>query len=124
MVDSSKEWLRRARSSLALARKRDDELIALEDLCFQAQQATEKALKAYLVHCGSAPPRTHDLVVLVKAIEQFLQLPETIRQAVILNDYSVQTRYPGDYTPVSIEEYDEAVTVAEACLEWIENRIL
>ena len=34
-------------------------------VCFHAQQATEKVLKAFLVHHGKRPPRTHDLVALL-----------------------------------------------------------
>jgi HEPN domain-containing protein len=43
MNDDYKNWLSRARSSLALARAKIDEEICYEDLCFQAQQAVEKA---------------------------------------------------------------------------------
>ncbi|PYQ02164.1 MAG: CRISPR-associated protein Cas4 [Acidobacteria bacterium] len=44
-----REWLRRARSNLALARVGQQGEILLEDLCFEAQQAAEKAAKAILV---------------------------------------------------------------------------
>jgi len=44
------EWLRRARSNLARA-KADRNLadVLYEDLCFDAQQAAEKAIKGLLV---------------------------------------------------------------------------
>ena len=32
-----------------------------EESCFHAQQAAEKALKAFLLHNGQTPPRIHDL---------------------------------------------------------------
>jgi HEPN domain-containing protein len=44
------EWLRRARSSLARARTRSVPDVLFEDLCFDAQQAAEKSIKALLVH--------------------------------------------------------------------------
>ena len=49
--DDPREWLNRARSNLAKARSthRTPE-IYLEDLCFDAQQAAEKAIKAILIH--------------------------------------------------------------------------
>ena len=28
------------------------------------------------------------------------KVPEDLKNIIILNDYAVQTRYPGDYTPV------------------------
>ena len=43
--DDPREWLNRARSNLALARKMAP-AIYLEDLCFDAQQAAEKGIKA------------------------------------------------------------------------------
>jgi len=43
------EWLRRARSNLARAKNRIAEA-CLEDLCFDSQQAAEKAIKAILIH--------------------------------------------------------------------------
>ncbi len=44
-----REWLNRAYSSLLQAQDQRSG-IYLEDLCFQAQQATEKAVKAVLLH--------------------------------------------------------------------------
>ena len=43
------EWLGRARSNLAKARTGDVPGVVYEDLCFDAQQASEKAIKALLV---------------------------------------------------------------------------
>lgn len=43
-----REWLTRARSDLALARAHPEGVL-LEDLCFHAQQAAEKTIKAALV---------------------------------------------------------------------------
>ena len=41
--DDPREWLNRARSNLALAKNRIPGAY-LEDLCFEAQQAAEKAI--------------------------------------------------------------------------------
>ena len=48
--DDPREWLNRARSNLALAKNRIPDAY-LEDLCFEAQQAAEKAIKAILIAC-------------------------------------------------------------------------
>ncbi len=37
---------------------------------FQEQQTIEKALKAWLYLCGVEPPFTHDLVALLKLLQQ------------------------------------------------------
>ena len=43
-----------------------------------------------------------------------------------LNDYAVQTRYPGDYTPIEMQEYQNAIKIAERTVKWavdyIENK--
>ena len=46
--DDPREWMNRARSDLALAKNRIPGAY-LEDLCFEAQQAAEKAVKAVLI---------------------------------------------------------------------------
>lgn len=113
------EWLSRARSCLALARTQNADEIVREDLCFQAQQSVEKGLKALLIFFGERPPRTHDLVSLLHSVGKYAAIPEIIRETVILNDYAVQMRYPGDYTPVSEEELREAIRLAGGCYSWV-----
>ena len=46
--DDPREWLNHARSNLAMAKNRVPE-VYLEDLCFEAQQAAEKAIKAVMI---------------------------------------------------------------------------
>ncbi len=47
---SAEDWLARAEGDLALARVPLPEGAFYEDLCFHAQQAAEKALKAVYQH--------------------------------------------------------------------------
>jgi len=44
MVEDYKIWIERAKSSLKIAQIEKNSDIYYEDLCFQAQQAVEKAL--------------------------------------------------------------------------------
>jgi len=44
-MERYESWLVRARSSLEIAKARNSDLIYYEDLCYQAQQAAEKAIK-------------------------------------------------------------------------------
>ena len=122
MPDDYKSWLDRAKSSLAISKNKSDENIFYEDLCFQAQQAVEKALKGLLVFYNIEPERTHDLVSLIKELSKYISIPEEINETAILNDYAVQTRYPGDYTPIEEEEYKNAIKIAENCVNWIEKK--
>jgi HEPN domain-containing protein len=121
MASDYKSWLDRAKSSLAISKNKSDKSIFYEDLCFQAQQAVEKALKGLLIFHNIEPEKTHNLVSLIKELSKYITVPEEISETVILNDYAVQTRYPGCYTSVEEKEYNHAVKIAEDCINWIEE---
>ena len=123
MENDYKTWLDRARSSLAISKIKSDENIFYEDLCFQAQQAVEKALKGLRIFFGVDPEHTHNLVSLIKELSKYIDVPEEINETAILNDYAVQTRYPGDYTPIEEEEYNNTIIITENCVKWIEKKI-
>ncbi len=119
-------WLTRAASNLARARQGrqcDEELY--EDLCFDAQQAAEKSLKALLIFFGWSAPRTHSIGYLLKTIRDRgrLDVPKQVQQAAILSDYAVTTRYPGNWEPVDAEEYREAVGLASEVYAWVLDAI-
>jgi HEPN domain-containing protein len=118
-------WLKRARSSLERAKMgKVSPRILYEDLCFDAQQAVEKSLKAILVKLNQSFPKTHSIGILLKLIEEAgVEIPENINQAKLLTAYAVDTRYPGDYEPVSKEEYKEALKIAEDVFKWLDNII-
>ena len=116
-------WLQRAKSNLAIARLGKRENVLLEDLCFEAQQSAEKALKALLIYLGGEYPRTHAFTLLLANLETYQEVPAAIREVVELSDYAVQTRYPGDYYPVSDQEYRRALELADRVLDWVSAQI-
>jgi HEPN domain-containing protein len=120
--DDPREWLQRARSNLQQARVQHPD-VYLEDLCFQAQQAAEKAVKALLLHYNIPFPYTHDISMLVSLVESHVQVPEELQEVVILTQYAVATRYPGVIEPVSTTEYLEALELADMTLRWAEDVI-
>jgi len=96
----------------------------LEDLCFDAQQAAEKALKALLLFYGIPFRFVHDIAELLSLLERNgVALPEEISEAVILSDYAVEARYPGPMEPVTEEEYREAIALAGAVVGWVERLV-
>jgi len=118
--DDPREWLNRARSNLLRARTgRGIEGLYLEDMCFDAQQAAEKAIKAVLLLRGVDFPKTHNLGALLTLIrQQQLAVPDDVAQAHRLSEYAVVTRYPSRGEPVSEEDCDAAIRCAEAVLGW------
>lgn len=123
--DDPREWLNRARSNLAKARNMPEASeIYLEDLCFDAQQAAEKAVKAVLIHLGTRFPYVHDLAQLLALVQEAGQnVPEPIKLAAGLSDYAVEARYPGPAEPVTWQEYEDSVTVAEQVVRWAQEII-
>ncbi|MDE0206272.1 MAG: HEPN domain-containing protein [Candidatus Tectomicrobia bacterium] len=121
--DDPREWMNRARGNLARA-KVPVPGGYLEDLCFDAQQAGEKAIKALLIARRIDFPYTHDLSHLLALLETHGEsIPDAVRQAEELTHYAVHTRYPGFEEPVSESEYQEAIGNAEAVVSWAEKRL-
>ncbi len=122
--DDPREWLNRARSNLALAKNRIPGAY-LEDLCFEAQQAAEKSIKAVMVMRNIAFPHVHDLARLVSLIEEAGEaVPEVLLEAERLTIYAVITRYPGAVRPVTEQEYMDAVEITESVVRWAEKILL
>ena len=118
---SPADWLEFARSDLELAKVRVRPEVRLESLCFHAQQAAEKSLKAVLLARRVPFPRTHNLSALVDLLPASVDAPPGVEEAVRLSDYAVTARYPGGQEPVEVAEYDEAVRLAQAVVEWAEG---
>jgi HEPN domain-containing protein len=121
--DDPREWLNRARSNLSRAKARIPE-VYLEDLCFDAQQAAEKAIKAVLVKKDVAFPYVHDIAHLLTLVERTgVQIPDPVKRAEDLTRYAVMTRYPGLAEPVTESHYWDAVVSAEAVVHWAEKEV-
>ena len=116
--DDPREWLNRARSNLLHAKSRSAG-VYFEDLCFDAQQAAEKALKAVLLQREIRFPYVHDLATLITLIDQSgEETPPQIREAGRLTRFAVMARYPGVAEPVTEQEYQHSVAIAEAVVAW------
>lgn len=96
----------------------------LEDLCFDAQQAAEKAVKAVFVRRGEPFPYVHSLKkLLTQLARNGLKIPKYVWEAEELTPYAIVTRYPDRVGPVSKRQYRRAVRIATAVLGWAERRI-
>ena len=123
LPDNPAEWLDRARSSLALSSSSTPNVL-FEDLCYQAQQATEKALKAVFVARKIPYPYTHAINALLSGLEHNgVAIPEPLWAAVILTSCASDTRYPGFNAPVTKENYTRAVAMARDVPAWAEEQV-
>jgi len=111
-------WLRDAESDLALASVKKMRKIRYEHLCFHAQQAAEKAIKAVLLSRGADIPRTHDLAFLVDLLTPTVNLPPSLLLLPVLTKYAVQHRYPGQDLPVDRRDCVKAIELAQEAVVW------
>ena len=121
---SPADWLRHARSDLAVAEGPAAEEVLIETLCYHAQQAAEKSLKAVLVHYGIEFPYTHNIARLITiGRDSNLQWRDDLDEAAELTQYAVESRYPGVGRPLGAADRDLAVLIARKLLTWAERTI-
>ncbi|WP_419166753.1 HEPN domain-containing protein [Candidatus Palauibacter sp.] len=120
-ANDPREWLNRARSNLTRAENRLPG-VYLEDLCFDAHQAAEKAIKAVLILRGIEFPYVHDLARLLLSLESHGErIPSDVHRARSLTRYAVATRYPGPGAAVSEAQYTEAAEIAGIVVSWADK---
>lgn len=122
--DYIKNWLYRAREDIAvikeLQQSNTDGLTST--ICFHAQQAVEKYLKAFLAFHDVDFPRTHDLDYLLMECQKIkhdafdLDLKE-------LTEFGVSVRYPDDFYIPTTDESKEYSQIAIAISEIVEKLI-
>ena len=121
------DWIRFAREDLRVA----EWAISVEifnQACFHAQQCVEKVLKAWLCHCGTLPPRTHQLSLLLALLPDEV-LADVRLEITLLDRFYIPTRYPDalagalpDGLP-DVRDSREALEVARAVLQQAERQI-
>jgi HEPN domain-containing protein len=109
-------WLSKAENDLrTLAAAINVE--SYDTACFHAQQAAEKALKAFLINAGIEFPFTHNLVKLTKLCstvdDSFTSLEVVVEP---LTPFAVELRYDAEFWPEKSDALDaerRARTVVE-----------
>ena len=114
----------RAEGSLRLAAQAHVSGVLYEDLCFQCQQAVEKALKAVHVHRDVPYRYTHNIDELVVGLaRRGISIPNPPVYVADLTRYATETRYPGPYEPLSETDYKEAYAAAEFVVKWAREEL-
>ena len=117
---SPQDWLRYARADLAVASGPLPEGALYQLLCFHAQQAAEKSIKAVLLHCGRRIERTHSIERLVDLLPESLPRQPELIESARLTPYAVLMRYPGTSEPVTERDHQDAVGLAKGVINWAE----
>ncbi|MEE9151730.1 MAG: HEPN domain-containing protein [Thermoplasmata archaeon] len=114
-------WFEQAKFDLKAAR---DSLKSenYEWSCFQAQQAAEKALKAYLYLKGEELILTHSIFRLIKKCKDFDGAFRSIEHCRELDKYYIPTRYANGLPDVIPHEFYTKEDAAK-CVEYAETVI-
>ena len=119
------EWFRFANMDLTTAKFDLENMhpAPLEIICYHCQQAAEKYLKGVLIYFDAEPDKTHDLIKLMEALEEFTEMPDGFfRLLNTLTLYGVRTRYPLTIA-VDEEQTKSAVAHAGQVKQWAESVI-
>ena len=107
---TAKDWFSYAETDLKAASRLGTDFRAIT--CFHCQQGAEKYIKGLLLCLQVDFRKTHDLFYLLELLP--LDMPDDIFEAAdYLNEYAVETRYPGDYDEISIDEVVRAINYAK-----------
>lgn len=93
-------------------------------VCFLAQQAAEKYLKAFLVLKTRESPRVHSTVVLgdmCRNLDPSLAAIE--HQCIILKDYAVEPHYPSALPDPTAADGRAAIAAAQSIRDEIRKRL-
>lgn len=119
-----KNWLFRADEDIAVINnlvKSGTELYT-STICFHAQQAAEKFLKAFLVYHDVDFPKTHDIDFLLLECQKIDK--ETFEIDInSLTDFGVSVRYPDDIYIPDVKETLEYQDIAVEIKEIVEKLI-
>lgn len=122
--NEAKRWLDYAESDLQAARTLVESTeFYPRQVCFLAQQAGEKALKAILVFLEIQFPHTHDLDHIRELIPTGWKVKEAFPQLYDLSVWAVESRYPGDMPDVLEHEARETLHLAESVFEAVKAEL-
>lgn len=124
-IHAVRQWIEKAEHDLITAEHtlELEEGCPFDTICFHAQQCVEKYLKSLLVARSLEIPRTHDLRLLMQRVCLVVDTDIEIRDILILNRYAVETRYPGDWEPITRSDAEQAVTVARVVREAVRSHM-
>lgn len=125
LVAETRAWLVRAVRDLAAGHAVLRVTPPLTDhAAFHAQQAAEKAMKAFLTWHSEVFPKTHNLTQLGERCTRIdPSLEDLLRRASVLTEYAWKYRYPGEPSEPPREEAEEALALAREVYDAIVARL-
>lgn len=123
ILDHARELLRKAYNDLIAARAILATGEALDTVCFHAQQAVEKSLKAVLALHDTPYPRRHDLAELMELVKPVaVELAPFEYDITNMTPFAVDLRYDNEFEP-SKDVAAESLEIATRVYELVRQRI-
>ncbi len=119
-MNSSLRWLKQAEADFDAAHD-STESEHFEWACFQAQQAAEKALKAFLHAQGLRAIITHSTAELLIEAQKYESFDIPLKHAKILDSYYIPTRYPNGLPGEDIPAHYYSKEDADTCINYAES---
>lgn len=109
------KWIEKADHDLGTAKLTFKHIPEYFDtIAFHCQQATEKYLKALLSFYEIDFEKTHNLIYLLELVNQKFEISKLqFDEAILLNNFSVQIRYPNISLFLTKEQLETAITISE-----------
>ena len=114
-LESARNMFRKALSDFkALSGMLDSDIFSEEIFGFHAQQAVEKALKAWITQIGIKYPYSHDIAALLTILKDHGEDVDKLWDLVEFNIYAIQFRYPGEeYQDEKIDRIETIESVSQ-----------
>lgn len=121
MNELVEDWIQKAENDLLNVKNNLNSIdIPTDTVCFHCHQSTEKYIKAYLINKNKHFPKIHNLLRLLELCKEtdkdFSILKDSL---LILNDFSVEIRYPDDWFEPTEEDAREAYYLAKKVKKFI-----
>lgn len=114
MNEVVQSWVKKAENDLKNAThtlKMGDDC-PYDTVCFHAQQAAEKYIKALLTYFSVDFPKSHDIGELISLLSSHVVLNLEVEGQERLTDYATTSRYPGDEA-LTRSDAEDALTLAK-----------
>lgn len=122
-LDHARELLRKADNDLIAAKAILATGEALDTVCFHAQQAVEKSIKAVLALHDIPYPRRHDLAELMALVKPVAaELLPFEHDITSMTPFAVDIRYDNEFEP-SKDKAEESLEIATKVHELTRKRI-
>ncbi len=125
-MDKVQNWLTQAQEDILWAKASSKEGI-LRGACFAAQQAAEKALKAFLISKDVNVVKIHDLLTLNQKCAELEPEFTALEQACnLLSPYYMSSRYPdvAQFEEYSKDQTEEVVEQATKIVDFVQSKLV